>query len=93
MKIETKLFLSRAVFFAALLNFAVFWVVAVRLGGDAVNGRMQDGHFYLASHGKYTEVSGRVFMYSRLHTYSVWVTHPLALLAVAWGRRLEQQAG
>ena len=92
MKIETKRLLSRLAFFAALLNFAVFWVVAVRLGGDAVNGRRQDGHFYLASHGKYTEVSERVFTYSRLHTYSVWITHPLAFLAAYWGKRLEQQA-
>lgn len=92
MTIETKLILSRAVFFAALLNFAVFWVVAGRLGGDAVNRRMQDGRFYLANHGKYTEVSERVFTYSRLHTYSVWITHPLAFLAAYRGKRLEQQA-
>ncbi len=90
MNIESKLFISRTLFVTALLNFAVFWVVAVCLGGDAVNGRIQDGHFYLANHGKYTEVSERVFDYSRWHVYSTWITHPLAFVAAYWGMRLQR---
>lgn len=65
----------------ALLNFVAFWIAAVYLGGDAVSGKLDQGHFYLMSHGHYTEVSGRVFTYSKWHTYSVWLTHSLAFIA------------
>ncbi len=37
--------------------FAVFWIVSVIAGGDAVNGKIEDGRYYLCSHGKYTQVS------------------------------------
>jgi hypothetical protein len=63
-----------------LANFLVFWVVAVFIGGDALNGYMSDGHYFLASHGRFTEVSGAVFTYSKWHATSVFFTHPLAML-------------
>jgi hypothetical protein len=65
----------------ALLNFLVFWVAAVYLGGDAVNGKADHGRFFLMSHGRYTEVSADLFTYSKWHAYSLWVTHPLAFVA------------
>ena len=66
-----------------LLNFGVFWSVALYLGGDAVNGQMGGGRYFLANHGRLTEVSAGVFGYSRLHVMSLFVTHPLAFFA-AW---------
>ena len=68
------------VFVLALLNFFAFIVAALYLGGDAVNGKIENGHFYLASHGHYTEVSARAFAYSKRHTYSVFLTHSLAFI-------------
>lgn len=68
------------VFVVAVLNFVAFAVAAATLGGDAVNGKVQDGRYYLASHGKLTEVSHAVFTYSRIHCYTLFVTHPLALV-------------
>ena len=62
------------------LNFVVFFVVAVKIGGDAVNGKITGGHFYLAEHGKLTEVSEAIFTYSLWHVRSLMVTHPLAIL-------------
>ena len=62
------------------LNFIVFFIVAIRLGGDAVNGKIVGGHFYLANHGKLTEVSEATFTYSLWHVRSLVVTHPLAML-------------
>jgi hypothetical protein len=62
------------------LNFAVFWITAVALGGDAYAGGHQGSHYFLSSHGRLTEVSEAVWQYSRIHSASVWVTHPLALL-------------
>ena len=63
-----------------ILNFASYVIVALSLGGDAVNGKTEGGRFYLCEHGHYTEVSQSIFEYSRYHTYSVWMTHPLAML-------------
>ena len=62
-----------------LLNFLIYIFVAASIGGDAINGKTEGGKFYLAKHGRFTEVSRLVFEYSRFHTYSVWVTHSLAI--------------
>lgn len=75
----------------AMINFVAFWAIAVYLGGDAVNGKIQSGQFYLMSHGKYTEVSQAVFDYSRWHVYSVWVTHSLAFAAAFWYYRVRDR--
>jgi hypothetical protein len=81
MKLQTKK--TVCVFVAALgiLNFAAFAIAATCLGGDAVNGRSENGRYFFSSHGKDTEVSRAVFNYSRIHVYSVWITHPLAIAA------------
>jgi hypothetical protein len=55
-------------------------VIAGHLGGDAVNGKIVDGHFYRGSHGQFREVSEAIFDYSRWHVRSVFVGHPLAML-------------
>lgn len=81
MSITTRRQICIGIFIAAFINFAVFWLIAVYLGGDAINGRIADGHYYLMAHGRYTEVSAAVFNYSEWHVYSVWITHPLAFLA------------
>ena len=63
---------SRAVdvlFAAACINFLVFIIIDVLLGGDAANGHSENGHYFLASHGKLTEVSAFTFTYSRIHAY------------------------
>ena len=73
-----------ALFIAAIINFASFYIIAVLIGGDAVNGKVENGKYYIANHGKYTEVSKSVFIYSRLHTYSMWVTHPVGILAMGY---------
>lgn len=79
-----------AIFLAGWLNFLFFWIAAVTLGGDAVNGKVEGGHYYLDSHGHLTEVSRGVFMYSRIHTYSIFITHPLAILAAVVGYQIKE---
>src|SRR4051812_40384967 len=74
----------RVIWIVAFTNFAVFWAVSVCSGGDAVNGREVAGRYFLASHGRYTEVSKAFFSYSRIHAHSVWFTHPLALVSLFW---------
>lgn len=62
------------------INFLAFIIGAAVLDGDAVNGKIEDGRYYVANHGKYTEVSKSAFTYSRWHVYSVFVTFPIAML-------------
>lgn len=59
----------------AALNFVAFLIAAVYLGGDAINGYSQAGHYFLGAHSKgpFTEVSHSVFTYSLWHASSVIV--------------------
>ena len=56
-----------AIFLAWFLNFAAFAIISGFIGGDALSGHIVDGHYYLRSHGKLTEVSREVFTYSLWH--------------------------
>jgi hypothetical protein len=69
------------------LNFFLFLAGAAYLGGDAVNGKIEGGRYYLRglrirswSKG-YTEVSKAVFTYSEWHVYSLFATGPLIMAA------------
>jgi hypothetical protein len=66
-----------------LANFVVFFITAVTLGGDAINGKAEGGRFFLGNHGKLPEVSRETFNYSRYHAWSLIITHPMAFVA-AW---------
>lgn len=74
--------LSIALVAVAAANFLAFFVISLSLGGDALNGKVDGDHYFLGSHGRYREVPRRIFDYSRWHAFSLWVTHPLALLAI-----------
>jgi len=65
---------------AGFCNFLAFWIAAVYLGGDAINGKAVEGHYFLSSHGHFTEVGRNIFTYSRWHVFSIFITHPLAML-------------
>jgi hypothetical protein len=64
-----------------LLNFALFMIGTAYLGGDAGNGKIDAGHYFLADHGRLTEVSKSVFQYSKLHAASLFFTHPVAIIS------------
>ena len=61
-----------------MVNFGVFAVIALLIGGDALNGTVRDGHYYLEQLGAYTEVSKSLFVYSAVHALSVFLTIPIA---------------
>jgi hypothetical protein len=82
--------LAAILFFAALANFLVFFAVAIYIGGDAWNGKVEEGRYYVASHGKYTEVSSEVWHYSHAHVISVLITHPVGILAVGVSHALDR---
>jgi len=67
--------------FIGVVNFLLFALISAFIGGDAINGKIENGHYYLANHGRLTEVSAFIFGYSQLHIYSLFVTFPLLALA------------
>jgi hypothetical protein len=79
-----------AVMLVTALNFVAFVVVALIIGGDAINGHSESGRYYLANHGILTEVSEPTFIYSMTHAISVIVLFGLALICeialriIAW---------
>jgi hypothetical protein len=91
-----KLQVARSVLFGVfLLNFIAFVVGTLYLGGDAINGRVEDGHYYLwgkdrHGHGEFTEVNEEVFRYSRWHAYSLVATC-LACFGAAAGEGLAKK--
>jgi hypothetical protein len=68
-------------FLLAVVNFIAFNAVAMMIGGDALNGKIEGGHFFLSDHGRLTEVSRSVFADSRWHAASIFLTHPVGILA------------
>jgi hypothetical protein len=44
--------------------FVIFIIISLIAGGDAVNGKIENGHYYLCSHGKYTETSKTFYVIS-----------------------------
>ena len=80
------------VFFLSLANFLAFWFIAFYLGGDAWNGKVEGGAYYLAYHGEFTEVSPAIYRYSQLHILSLIVTMPLGILAAVFAGVFDNKA-
>ena len=72
------------VFSLCMMNFVLFVIISVYLGGNALSGDIVDGRYYVSSHGDLTEVSKYQFIFSKIHTISVFITHPLGIF---WGFR------
>ena len=66
----------------AVVNFALLGFGAFLLGGDAFCGYTEGGHYFLGSAGRFVEVSHGVWMYSRIHMISNFVTFGLAVAAL-----------
>ena len=77
---------ERVWFWVALGNFALFAAIAVPLGGNALNGTVRNGHYFLMQGGVYTEVSRPVFIYSTIHTLSLLITAPLGIAVTVAAR-------
>lgn len=77
-------YLALAAIVVGFVNFFLFFAESLILGGDALNGFVRDGHYYLANHGSLTEVDQATWELSRFHATSVFVTHPLALAGMAY---------
>jgi hypothetical protein len=55
-----------------IANFVVYVLAATYLGGDAINGHVIEGHYFLGYKGRFTEVSRPIYLYSRWHTIGLF---------------------
>lgn len=69
--------------FIVFPNFITFWIVAAYLGGDALNGYIQNDHYFVCAHGVCREVSRSVWNYSYWHAISAIAGHILIFLEAA----------
>jgi len=73
-----------------LVNFLAYTLAYLYLGGDAMNGRIEYEtvagqrvlHHYLIAHGDRIEVARGVWVYSAVHSVSIWITVGAVLLAM-----------
>ncbi|MCK6456176.1 MAG: hypothetical protein L6Q92_06555 [Phycisphaerae bacterium] len=69
-----------------LANFLSYTVVYAYIKGDAANGRIEDGRYYVRGHfirlgeGQEREVSRWVWIYSYAHSISIWPSVACILL-------------
>jgi hypothetical protein len=68
------------IFAIAFVNFFTCMFINLIIGGDALGGKIDGEHYYVGPHG-YKEVPFIIYLYSLIHTYSLFITHPLAILA------------
>ncbi len=56
----------------AMVNFFTFIGGSLYLGGDALNGYVKAGHYFLCAHGHCSEVSRAIWHYSYWHALSAF---------------------
>jgi hypothetical protein len=71
---------ERVYFWLVLVNFVAFIILRFVLGGNALNGGAHSGHYFLGSGRSQTDVSFAIFACSFLHTFSLFITHPLGVV-------------
>lgn len=75
--------ITRALLVLALLDFLFFAALTVALGGDAADGAVRDGRYYVGNHGVLREVSRAAWTLSRSIGYSLYVVWAGAIAAFA----------
>ncbi len=74
--------LGKVLVIGAFVNLFSCFVIDMAVGGDALNGRIQNGDYLISNHGRLTKVSPAFWHYSRAHHLSLFITHPLGLLSL-----------
>ena len=64
----------------SIIHFLVYSVIALFIGGDAVNGYAKDGHYFLRLGAYFNEVDYPLFLYSIIHTYVLIANYALLFL-------------
>jgi hypothetical protein len=83
--------ICHGIFYAALINFFLFAIGCLLLRGDAINGKVENGRYFLRQGREYKEVPRAVFLYSKFHLYSVIVTHVSAMALGFYADRVRKR--
>jgi hypothetical protein len=67
-----------------LCNYVLYALVSYLIGGDALHGRVLDGHYFVAAGAGLVEVSRALFLFSRWDAYGLIATFPLGLLCACF---------
>jgi len=74
----------------AAIHFALFVGTIVVLGGDALTGRVADGHYFLGNHSLMVETSRATWLFSAAVGRSlIYGTFPLGVIAALLRPRKE----
>ena len=65
-------------------NYVLYALMSYLAGGDALHGRILDGHYFIAAGGGLVQVSRLLFLFSRWEAYSLIATFPLGLLCACF---------
>jgi hypothetical protein len=66
--------------FLVMINLFVYFVISDFMGGNAINGKIENGHYYLWGYSvtkgskDFTEVSKLVFYYSESHFFVTYLS-------------------
>jgi hypothetical protein len=63
-----------------IANFFLFVIISMLIGGDALNGHVTNGHYFLTMKGVDTEVTESVFRYSWWHAVLTIGSFAIAIL-------------
>jgi hypothetical protein len=64
-----------------IVNFFLFFLISVLIGGDALKGKIEDGQYYFGDGDLARRVTYILFKYHELHSASVIYLTPLVILA------------
>lgn len=70
----------------ALVNFFAFVLISTYLGGDAINGHISGGKYFVCGHGLCTQVTSSVWHYSYWHALATIGSVLLVLAESAYFR-------
>lgn len=79
------------IFVVLTINFVVWAISSAILGGEALDGKILDGRFFLHARSGYTEVSAATFAFSRNYAVVTVALGPLCLLAVTISKQIAVQ--
>jgi len=86
METRRKIVIAACILFG--INFATLFAELAYLGGDAANGKVENGRYFVGEHGHYSEVSQQAYEFNKAHVKAVLFGFPLVMcgsvLLLSW---------
>ena len=91
---------AKLIFIIDFVNWFIFAVVVLSIGGDALDTQPVNGRFYVESHGTQTDVCEATWVFSLFYSYVSLILLPVGALCfvpylhrVKWKGQEEQNTG